>query len=303
LLLSLAGVTVLALAAVAAVSRAVARSGLGPLSALAARIAGLRPGDGNRAGLRSELEELDAFASRFDELLVRFEEALARERRIAAQASHELRTPLTLARAEIEALARSESDPESVGRALKAVDRLAELVEALLWFAKAQAPLSDREMDVVNLADLVRTDLAGRQAGALRAELRCHLPDEALVRGDERLLGRVIANLLDNALKYGHGTPVELRAARHEGRLEIIVENGGSLPAEARARLFEPFFRGDGADGDRHGFGLGLPFARAVARAHRGDLEAGDCAPDRTAFVLTLPLVAWSEAAAGGAEV
>lgn len=302
LLLALVVVTVLALATVAGVSRAVARRALRPLTELGARIAGLRPGDGSRADVRSDLEELDAFASRFDDLLERFEEALERERRMAAQASHELRTPLTLARAEIEALARPGTDERSVPRALKALDRLAELIDALLWFARAQAPLDDSAMDVVNLADLVRADVGGRQAGAPHTEIRSRLPDEALVRGDERLLGRVIANLMDNALKHGGGAPIELVARRNEGRLRLTVENGGSLPADARKRLFEPFFQGDGAAGDRGGFGLGLPFARAVARAHGGDLHAGDVGPDRTAFVLTLPLIAWSGDAPSGAD-
>jgi len=295
LLLALAGITVLALATVTGVSRAVARRALRPLSTLAARIAGIRPGEGGRAGVRSGLQELDAFASRFDDLLDRFEEALARERRIAAQASHELRTPLTLARAEIEALARQEADGGSIPRALRAVDRLAELVEALLWFAKAQGPLDDSAMDVVNLADVVRADVARRQTEAASTPIACEIPDEALVRGDERLLGRVIANLLDNAVKYGKGIPVELHARRDDARLQLTVANAGSLTTEVRRRLFEPFFRGNGTAHDDGGFGLGLPFARAVARAHGGDLAAGDDQADRTAFVLTLPLIAWTD--------
>lgn len=295
LLLVLALVTALALGAVGAVSRMVARRALWPLSALAARIAALRPGDGQRAGVRGGLDELDTFASRFDELLERFEEALARERRMAAHASHELRTPLTLARAEIEALARREADPQSIPRALQAIDRLAQLVEALLWFAKAQAPLDRDEMEVVNLADVVRTDATARRISGVAPQIRYHLPDEALVRGDERLLDRLIANLLDNALKHGDGAGVELAARRSDGALHLTVESGGSLPAEARARLFEPFFQGDGGAAGHDGFGLGLPFARAVARAHGGDLQTGEAAPGRTAFVLTLPLVAWSD--------
>jgi signal transduction histidine kinase len=297
LLLALAAITLFAVAAVAAASRAVARRGLRPLSDLAARVAGLRPGEGGRAGIRTEMEELAAFASRFDELLERFDEALARERRMAAQASHELRTPLTLARAEIEALARPGPDGGSIPRALEAVDRLAALVEALLWFAKAQTRLDDEAMEVVNVADVVRADVRRREAGTPLARLACDLPDEALVRGDERLLGRVIANLLDNALRYGHGAPVALRARRQNGTLELSIANAGTLTGEVRARLFEPFFRGNGAARDGDGFGLGLPFARAVARAHGGDLAAGDAGAERTTFVLTLPLIAWSDEA------
>jgi signal transduction histidine kinase len=244
LLLALVAVTGLALATVAGVSRAVARRALRPLTELGARIAALRPGEGSRADVRSDLEELDAFASRFDELLERFDEALERERRMAAQASHELRTPLTLARAEIEALAQPGSDERSIPRALKALDRLAELIDALLWFAKAQAPLDDRAMDVVNLADLVRTDVGGRHVGAPRPEIRIHLPDEALVRGDERLLGRLIANLLDNALKYGEGAAIDLVARRDDMRLQLTVENGAVCRRTRGHGSSSPSFRG-----------------------------------------------------------
>jgi signal transduction histidine kinase len=155
-------------------------------------------------------------------------------------------------------------------------------------------------MDVVNFADVTRADVSARKAEAPGAQIHCHLPDEALVRGDERLLGRLMANLLDNALKYGEGAPIELAARRANGGLHLTVESGGSLPTEWRARLFEPFFQGEGVAVGRDGFGLGLPFARAVARAHGGDLQVGDAAPGRTAFVLTLPLIDWSDDAPQG---
>jgi signal transduction histidine kinase len=291
----LLAVVIAAATLVSVLGRRVARRALEPVSDLTTRIAALEPGDGGRTGQRSGLSELDALGSRFDELLARFEEALDRERRLAAQASHELRTPLTIARAEIEALMAPDADPESIPRALKAVDRLSALVEALLWFAKAQSRLDDGTMEVVNLADLVRAEIDGRRHADGAPPIHCTLPDEALVRGDERLLGRIAANLLDNALKYGQGHPIEVRAAQRAARLEVTVSNAGRLATDVRGRLFEPFFRGNGAATDTNGFGLGLPFARAVARAHGGDLAIDDSRSEATAFVLSLPLVAWTE--------
>jgi len=290
-------VVVLAAAASAAVvGRRVARRALAPVSALAMRIASVEPGAGGRAGERSGLSELDALGSRFDELMARFEEALDREQRLAARASHELRTPLTVARAEIEALATPGVGPQSIDRALNAVDRLAALVEALLWFAKAQTRLDDQTMELVNLADVVRAEIAGRRHAGGAPPIRCTLPDEALVRGDERLLARIAANLLDNAVKYGGGLPIDIRAEQHASRLQVTMSNAGRLAIDIRSRLFEPFFRGNGAAAtDTTGFGLGLPFARAVARAHGGDIAVDESQSDTTAFVLSLPLVAWTE--------
>jgi two-component system heavy metal sensor histidine kinase CusS len=295
--LALVLLTVVAAAAilVAIVGRRVALGGLRPLADLAARTGAIIPGRGARLTDRIGLAELDIFAERFDDLLARFEEALERERRLAAEASHELRTPITVARAEIEGLTAAATDDGAVLRALKALDRLSALVEALLWFAKAQTRLDDASMEVVNLADVVRSEVAAYQRTDDMRVIRCDLPDEALVRGDERLLGRVAANLVDNALKYGRKSPIEIRGRQDASRVELSFANAGTVPASVIPRLFEPFYRGNGASTDATGFGLGLPFARAVARAHGGDLVIDDRAADRTAFVLSLPLVAWTE--------
>jgi signal transduction histidine kinase len=296
LIFALVGVTMMAGAIVTIVSRAVTRRALQPLAGLASRIAAVEPGAGARAAVNDGLVEIDALAVRFDDLLLRFEDALGREQRLTAQASHELRTPLTLARAEIEGLAAPGGGPDAVMRALAAIDRLAELVDALLWFAKGQARLDDGTMEIVNIADVVRAQIGERSGAARDAIAVGHLPDEALVRGDERLLGRITANLIDNALKYGAGASVAIDARARDQRLEVTVSNAGHIAPEVEARLFEPFFRGHGGAATAIvGFGLGLPFARAVARAHGGDVSLDPVAGDHTTFRLTLPLVAWNE--------
>jgi signal transduction histidine kinase len=297
---TLVALTLLAAAVVALAGRLVARRALRPLSDLARQVATIVPGQGVRLPQRTGLVEVDTFASHFDDVLMRFEAALERERRLAAQASHELRTPLTLARAEIEAVGSPGADPQSVGRALRAIDRLSELVEALLWFAKAETRLDVGSMEVVNLADIVRAEIAARQRALRGTIVQCELPEEALVRGDQRLLERVTANLLDNALKYGRGAPIGVHAAESGGSVALTIINDGKLPGEDQARLFEPFFRGNAGAKDGTGFGLGLSFARAVARAHSGDLIFDATKAERTAFVLNLPLVAWSETLESG---
>ena len=275
-------------------SRAVARRALVPLSQLATRIEAIDPGAGQRVDLRSGMAELDAFAARFDQLVARFEEALARERRLTAQASHELRTPLTVARAEIEGLATTSDGAAASLRALGALDRLSELVEALLWFARAQVRLDDAAMEIVNLADVIRAQVAERERTQRSPVARCRLPDEALVRGDERLLGRVVANLLDNAAKHGDGSGIELRAELDGAVVRIAVVNRAGPCDQLTERVFEPFFRGPRAAG-LPGFGLGLPFSRAVARAHGGELALGSPGGELIELVLRLPVVAWSD--------
>jgi signal transduction histidine kinase len=275
-------------------SRVVTERAVRPLAELAARVRAIEPGTGQRIGMVTRLVELDGLAQWFDDLVERFEEALSREKRFASEASHELRTPLTIARAEIESLARVNHDPDGLTRALAAVDRLGALVEGLLWFARAQGRLDQEQMDLVNLADVVRNEIAIAEKGRADAQFASDLPDEALVRGEETLIARAIANLLDNAIKHGDDQPIQITMTRDESRVLLQVVNGGlSIPPELREQIFVPFFRANSSP-NTPGFGLGLPLARAVTRAHGGDIRLGSAPNDKTEMIVTLPLVEWA---------
>lgn len=293
-ILALALVAACAGMLVVASSGAITRRALRPLSALAARVGAIEPGTGQQVGFESRFAELELLRSRFDELIARFDDALARERRLTAQASHELRTPLTVARAEIESLAGNGEERGKRERALAAIDHLSELAETLLWFARSQAQIDLESAEVVNLADLARAQL-DLQTVPPEWQVVRDLPDEALVRGDPRLLGRVIGNLIDNAFKYGSAGEVGVSASRSGTEVRIAVANDGAPAGEVSERLFEPFFRDIDAVRRAPGFGLGLPFARAVARAHGGELLFDASRDGKTAFVLVLPLVHWSD--------
>jgi signal transduction histidine kinase len=296
------GLSLFAVAAITALltgllSQRFARRALAPLTQLTARIAEIEPGTGSRVLAVREFSELESLRTRFDQLITRFDDALARERRLAAQASHELRTPLGVARAEIEALPELPEVQTGRTNALRAMDRLSQLVEALLWFARAQRRFDASDVGIVNLADTLRVQLAERGQVHAGVSITHRLPDEMLVRGDETLLGRVAANLLDNAFKHGDGKRVEVLCEHpRNDLLRIRVINSGRGPSpECAARLFEPFYR-DARAANAPGFGLGLAFAREVARAHGGEVQWTGDHTDTTEFVLTLPLLHWSEA-------
>ena len=285
-------------AAAAIGSRSVTRRAVQPLADLAARVESMEPGSGRRLGRQTGLQELDGLAAGFDSLVERFEQALNREKRFAAQASHELRTPLTLARAEIESLSRGEQDLSAAVRATAAIDRLTALVQALLWFARAQERLPDDHLDLINLADLVRAEVAALQLAHSSASFHCELPDEALVRADEELVRRAVSNLLENAIQHGAGGTIELTMTHAGQEVAFSVRNGGSsIPSELHEQIFLPFFRARPTAG-APGFGLGLPLARAVARAHGGDVAVGPERIDETEMLLRLPLVMWQQAEA-----
>jgi signal transduction histidine kinase len=111
------------------------------------------------------------------------------------------------------------------------------------------------------------------------------------VLGDDRLLGRAVCNLIDNAIKYSPaGSPLALALVRHDDKFVLRVQDQGpGIPAELRERVFEPFFREPRARVERPGHGLGLPLARALARAHGGEVVWVNGSVPGAAFELTLP--------------
>jgi signal transduction histidine kinase len=294
LMITLVVACAIAAIGVAVASRLVTRRALLPLADLSTRVDAIVPGSTVGFEPSTQVRELVVLEQRFADLLTRFEQALARERDFVAQASHELRTPLTVARAEIEAL-HSLPSVEQKERALAALARLEGLVEVLLWFARAQAQLVGEPLELVNLADLVVSQVDEKQRLCPERVFRVEVPDEALVQGDERLLERAVGNLLENAVKHGSESQVDVCMKQEAERTVLSVRNAGNGIAESdRERVFEPFYRGQHAG---NGFGLGLPFARAVARAHGGDLTLGARAARETEVLLSLPLVAWNAAA------
>lgn len=273
--------------------QATARRALASLPLMARRIAAIEPGGAERVGEVPPYDELIVLARSFDDLLRRVEEALATERRFAAEASHELRTPLTVLRGELEELVRREPAGPAA-RALGSVDKLVQLVEALLWLTRSQRPFEAADLAVVNAADLVREQARAIGARYPGRTVDVAAPDEILVRAHEPLLARAVANLIDNALKHSPASaPVSIRASLHGDVVELQVEDGGEgVAPELRDRIFEPFVRGGKARATTEGFGLGLPLAAAVARAHGGSLrmDPGDSPGSR--FVLALPALA-----------
>ena len=194
-----------------------------------------------------------------------------------ANASHELRTPLAIMRTEIDvALADPQVSDEELRRMAETVretvDRCESLLEGLLTLARSQASLTSAEpVDLAALAADCITDLHAR-VQERQLELRDAL-EPAWVTGEPALLERMIANLIDNAIR--HNQPrgfVEVSTRFEAGRTTLRVANGGPVidPAEAEG-LAEPFRRRNRTAED--GFGLGLSIVRSVAGVHGGTLR------------------------------
>jgi signal transduction histidine kinase len=229
------------------------------------------------AGPEDELKEL---GDAFDALLGRLEGAFAAQRRFVANASHELRTPLTLERAMVEvALADPDADADSLRqtcrRVLDAGEQQERLIEGLLTLARGQQGIEESEH--VDLGDVSRHVLDALDASPSRDGLRVESElGHAATSGDERLLERLVANLVDNAVRHNVADGwVRIWTGVRSGRPTLSVSNTGPMiePAELEG-LLEPFRRA-GADRTRHrnGHGLGLSIVAAIAAAHHASLR------------------------------
>jgi signal transduction histidine kinase len=228
------------------------------------------------AGPRDELKDL---ADTVDGLLGRLEAALDTQKRFVANAAHELRTPLTLERALLEETLidrrpTMEAFRATFERILTISVQQGQLLESLLTLATSERGLESRVP--VDLAALTEQVLAARpetSAGGPRLDPRIA---PAATSGDPALVERLVANLVDNAMRYNvPGGSVEVMTGSRDGQAMISVSNTGPVvPPEQVARLLEPFQRLDRSARDDEHHGLGLSIAHAIALAHGGTLSA-----------------------------
>lgn len=227
-------------------------------------------------GPRDEFKDL---ADTIDALLGRLEGALDGHRRFVANAAHELRTPLTVEHALLE---EPLIDPDATAATYRAnfeqlikVNReRGKLLESLLTLAGSEhGSVATEPLDLAGLTAHAMMERAGElERRGLRAETKIR---PAELTGDPALIGRLVANLCDNAIQYNaRGGAVEVTTRRSSGRALLIVRNTGpAVPAAEVDRMFEPFQRLHRVADDAH-HGLGLSIVRAIAVAHRAELAA-----------------------------
>jgi signal transduction histidine kinase len=230
-----------------------------------------------RLALTGPDDELKHLGTTFDGLLARLEASFDAQRQFVANASHELRTPLTLERTLLE-LALSDPTPtvdsyRHTCEQLLAVGHQQEhLIEALLTLSRSQRGL-DRHQPV---------DLAAITAAAVAAAHHHGLPfdtslDPAEATGDPRLVERLVANLIDNAITHNTaGGRVEITTGSRGNRAVLTVTNTGApISAGEIERIFQPFQRLDATrTADGNGLGLGLSIVKAIADAHDATIAA-----------------------------
>lgn len=237
-------------------------------------------------------DEVARLARTMNTMLDRLQAAAAEQRRFIADASHELRNPVAAIRAAVEVpLAHPGTvDPMAALRDLDAESlRLQHVVTDLLDLARLGEGHVGRRAEV-DLDDVVLEEVerVRRRHPGHRVDVRG--VGAGRVDGDAVQLGRLVRNLLENAVRYGHGrTAVGLTGAGGTVRL-VVDDDGPGIPVEQRERVFEAFVRLDQArDREAGGTGLGLALVRTIATAHGGGVEVADAPGGGARVVVTLP--------------
>ncbi len=222
-------------------------------------------------------DEFGLLSRNINAMLDRIERLIGAQREVSDLTAHELRTPLIrIDRTLVEA----ESDPAKIEAAREQLAEMGELINSLMDISAISAEIGDnRGLEILDLAELARSvaplyaDVAAEKGASVKVEAS----RPVMMRASPAQMGRLIANLLDNAVKFlPEGGQVKLIV--REGPILIVEDNGPGVPADWRERVFMRFARIRHGNGPA-GHGLGLSFVHAVARRHGLTIEVEDARP------------------------
>ncbi|TDY20641.1 two-component system sensor histidine kinase TctE [Paraburkholderia sp. BL6665CI2N2] len=245
--------------------------------------------------------ELRPIVDAINQCIARMGQQAATQRQFISDAAHQMRTPLTLLVAQIQFARQRENHDAPLAEALagmhKSSRKLTTLTNKLLLLAQAESAAPVGACERVDLSALIAGVLEELIAFAQSREidLGAELEDGMIVTGDEALTAALVTNLVDNALRYTQpGGRVTVQTERRDDMAIVrVIDNGPGIKAEARARVFERFYR---ASSHADGTGLGLPIVREIAHRQGGTvtLESG---ADGIGLVATVGMQIWTAAA------
>lgn len=248
-----------------------------------------------RITARADAEEFIRLVTVLNLMLDRLDGAFQVQRRFTADASHELRSPLTVLKGDIDVTLKRERSTaeyrETLVRCREEVERLSRLASDLLVLARSDSAVPLEHVTDVDIRGLIHRVVT--RFDPVAATRGVHLTikaEQVTLAGDERMLDRVVSNLVDNAVRHCRaGGEVRLELAEADGAVLTVRDDGTGVSPEHVPHLFVRFFRGDPARRRSEGTGLGLAIAKAGAEAHGGQLEFIGNEPGAV-FRLSLPL-------------
>ncbi|MGD9182781.1 MAG: ATP-binding protein [Desulfobacterales bacterium] len=250
-----------------------------------------------RVPVKKHQDEIDQLAITFNLMLDRIQALVKGIREMSDNIAHDLKSPITRIRGISEVTlttGASAKDYETMAAStIEECDRLLDMINTMLVISKTESgvnKLDTREMDITAV---VRDacELFQSPAEDKGVRLVCDAPGNFNISGDNRLIQRMIANLLDNAIKYtpsGGTVHVSVHPENNHFAAITVKDTGMGISDRDLSRIFERFYRCDPSRSEA-GIGLGLSFARAIARAHGGDITVASQPDQGSTFTVTLP--------------
>ena len=250
-----------------------------------------------RVPVKKRADEIDQLALTFNQMLDRIEKLVTGIKEMSDNIAHDLKSPITRIRGIAEVSLTSGSslkEYESMAAGtIEECDRLLDMINTMLIISRTEAGVNQLDCQKLDIANLVRDacDIFQSPAEDKDLSMVCSGPENISIYGDIRLIQRMVANLLDNAIKY---TPangkIDVTVSNGEDQsVQIVVkDNGMGISGKDLEHIFERFYRCDPSR-SQPGTGLGLSFARAVARAHNGDITVISTTDKGSTFTVMLP--------------
>lgn len=248
-------------------------------------------------------DELDRLIEAFNLMMTRLNHSFEQIRQFSTDVSHELRTPLTVVRGQLEVALFTaqtvEQYRDAMADALEGVERLSNIVRALLMLSQAESGQLVLQKTEIDLAELVR-DLVDQHQIPAEAEgvrLSAELPSHCSIAADKIQIERLLSNLLGNAIKYTPaGGSVKASLIPEFDHVNLVVEDTGvGISPSHLPHIFDRFYRVPSAEAEK-GLGLGLSFVAWIAKAHGGSVTAESKLNEGTRFTVILPLGRWTAA-------
>ena len=252
---------------------------------------------GKRVPVKKRADEIDQLALTFNRMLDRIETLVTGIKEMSDNIAHDLKSPIT----RIRGIAEVSMTPDASIQEYEAMaagtieecDRLLDMINTMLIISRTEAGVNQLDCQKLDIGKLVTDACSIFQAPAEEKGLTldCDGPGPISIDGDVRLIQRLVANLLDNAIKYtpaGGRIDVTVFPGENQTVAIAVQDSGVGISGQDLEHIFERFYRCDPSR-SQAGTGLGLSFARAVARAHNGEITVVSTPGEGSTFTVRLP--------------